>query len=296
MKHIQEQKHLGTDVQIQIISDRTDTPTTIDELFSYCSAFEQEFSRFLETSELSKLNKSKHAQVSQRFIHLLDIALTLKAETDWFFSPFVNLAYLWYSGTFENGVFTPEIDSVIEENIEIVGDSITLWKNTQLDFWWIGKGYLVDLLKNILLEKWFTDFCINAGWDLCVMWKNERGEDWIIWVENPFTQTNMGTFVGTNISVNTSWNYRRKWENAGRKYHHILNPLTGKNVNEFSSVTLIHTNCAYGDALTKGVWHTSFDELWGYFQKHHLEWMVIRNDGKVFASPGMMQTYHFERG
>lgn len=295
MKHIQEQKHLWTDIQVQIISGRSDTPQVIDEVFAYCRDFEREFSRFLETSSLSQLNKTKLAQVSPRFLDLLHIALKLKKETNWFFSPFVNVALLGYSGTFENGVFTPEIDAKLEEKIEIDGDVVRLWEYTQLDFWWIGKGYLVDLLKQLLLEKGFTDFCINAGGDLCVMGKNDENRDWAIGVENPFTFKNMGTFIGSGISVNTSGSYRRNWENAGKKYHHILNPMTGKNTNEFSSVTLIHTDCAYGDALTKWVWHTPFDDLWAYFQKHHLEWMVIRSDGKVFASPWMMHTYHFER-
>jgi thiamine biosynthesis lipoprotein ApbE len=79
----------------------------MDEIFVYCADFEAEFSRFLPSSPLSELNRTKSLSVSDRFIDLLSLSLSLYQETDGKFSPFVDIASLGYSGDYDSGVFEP---------------------------------------------------------------------------------------------------------------------------------------------------------------------------------------------
>lgn len=77
----------------------------MDYMFVYCADFEAEFSRFLPSSPLSELNRTKSLTVSHRFIDLLSLSLTLMDETGGRFSPFVDIASLGYSADYDTGVF-----------------------------------------------------------------------------------------------------------------------------------------------------------------------------------------------
>jgi hypothetical protein len=58
---------MGTDIDITVFWD-TDCSQDIEGIFDLFKALEIEFSRFLEESSLSFLNKKKSAEVSNTFI------------------------------------------------------------------------------------------------------------------------------------------------------------------------------------------------------------------------------------
>lgn len=294
MKYIETEKHLWTDIEIQIISSEEGTQEVLKEVFLYCEAFENEFSRFQEESTLSRLNAHKSLEVSDRFIRLLRSALFYKAATNGYFSPFIDISTLWYSQSFDSGVFTPSKKRHVDEAVSIRWNIVTLGTQSTLDFWGIWKWFLVEEIKQLLFKKWYFDFCINAGWDISVSWQNSIWGLWNIAIENPFNGESLWVFACSGVSINTSGNYKRKWSIGDKKYHHIVDPYTWKNVNDFISVTIIAQDCTYGDAFTKWIWHLPFDTLARYFREHDLDGVVVTKTGKIFASPGMVEKYQFE--
>lgn len=290
-----DEKHLWTEIEVQILSEDTNTEKIIENIFQYCEDFEAEFSRFRWESSLSVLNKEKTLTISDRFLELFELAIKYMNETDGYFSPFTNVSALWYSQSFETWVFIPSC-TLEWKNIcdyEIEGNMVTLWENTSLDFWWIGKWFLVDEIASQLEILGYTRFCVNAGWDLVVRGKNQSNFPWGIWVENPLTWHDYAVFYCENCAINTSGGSRRKWKLENQEIHHLVNPQTGKNTNNYLSVTIIAESSAKADALTKVLWHTPKEQLETFFETYHVDGFVIDLENTFTLSRNMKWAYFF---
>lgn len=296
MYFLKTEKHLWTDVEIQIVSDYLWCERIIKDLFLYCEDFEAEFSRFRPESALSQLNKEKKLIVSERFLRLFQLSIQLYKETNGLFSPFVDVSSLGYSHSFDQWIFeiiaengTKEASYTLEWNI------LTLSEHTTLDFWWIGKGLLVDDLSKKLEEKGIENFCINAGGDLRVKGINNEGYPWGIGVEDPIDGNNCAVFFCQNCAVNTSGGYRRRWKIDDKSYHHIVDPRSGTNANEYASVTIIADSSAKADALTKVFWHIRKEEILETFAKYWVEWILIDKERNFFLSKNMEEKHFFRK-
>lgn len=294
MLYHRTEKHLWTQIEIQIISDLTDTDILIRDLFWYCADFEAEFSRFLSSSALSKINNKKSLIVSDRFINLLKLSQSLYEETGGKFSPFIDISSLGYSKNFDTGIFKKSASASSHKwDVLIQGNMVTLWNNTTLDFWGIGKWYLVEILSGILRDKWYKNYCINAGWDLFVSWKNSEEQNWIVGIENPVWSDNYASVSLSDRCVTTSGSYRRQWCIDSKEYHHIIDPSSCTNLNNYLSITLIWVSVARVDALTKAIWNTPPWDLENAFLRYNIDGVVIAIDGTVFVSPGCISYYNF---
>jgi len=95
MKYQKNQFLMWTDINITIISDNNSIQD-ISDSFAIFYSLEKEFSRFLESSDLSILNKSKELEVSNRFINILKLTKQIYLDTNKYFNPLINLNNIWY--------------------------------------------------------------------------------------------------------------------------------------------------------------------------------------------------------
>ena len=112
----------------------------------------------------------------------------------------------------------------------------------------IVKGYAVDRAIEILRANNIKNGIINAGGDLyCLGTKN--GELWSIGVQHP-RQVGMilETLSLSNMAVATSGDYQRYFLYEGERYHHILDPQTGKPARKAQSATIIAPTAEAADA------------------------------------------------
>lgn len=96
--------------------------------------------------------------------------------------------------------------------------SITMHKPALLDFGAAGKGYLVDLLADMLKSHDITSFVINAGGDIFIY---NSPEPLQVGLENPHSMNQViGIAEMQNGSICGSAGNRRAWAN----FTHILDP------------------------------------------------------------------------
>jgi len=154
---------MWTNITISVISD-TNPLEDIHNSFGLIYSLEKEFSRFSNLSDLSLLNKEKELELSNRFIKIFNIVKTIYKETDGYFNPLMNLKNIWYAEDFRKWIFDKkeELQDIDIEKISVNQNKIKLWKNQNIDLWWIVKWYAVDLVSEYLKEKWYIDFIINA--------------------------------------------------------------------------------------------------------------------------------------
>lgn len=129
-----------------------------------------------------------------------------------------------------------------------------------LDFSGIAKGYAVDLVAEHLASLGLASFLVEIGGELRGQGMKPDGSPWWVALESvPGAASAEENFVVAlhGLSVATSGDYRRFFEQDGRRYGHTLDPRTGWPVaNNVASVTVLHPTCMRADA-----WATALSVL-----------------------------------
>lgn len=292
-----EKKKLWTTFEIIIINDDEEKVNkNIYQIWNMVDIFENKFSRFKNDSLISILNEKKELEFDSEFFDIYQKSKNLFELTNWFFNPLVNLNTIWYSKSFEKSDFLilNTEQNLNFNNILIDSWKIILQKNQNIDFWWIAKWYLVDKISKQLIENWFTDFLVNWWWDIFISWLNEEWNKWGISIESPYeNESILGWVRLTNISISTSWSYRRKWNIRWERFHHILNPHTLKNDNELLGITIISQHCYYSDSLATAIFCMWIDEWKKIMIKNNIDWILFWKYKKIYITPNFNDKYMF---
>lgn len=287
-------KALWTHISIVLIAeDENKSDQTVNKLYENIVFFENEFSRFKESSSLSLLNKNKELEVSWEFIWLLLACSEIYKLTKWQFNPLVDIRTYGYTSDYEKQHF--EILDVKEnlqfEKIKIYWNSVVLENNMHLDFWAIWKWFLADKLRSILLNDWYSDFILNIWWDIVVNWLNQNSEKWSIWIMSPFDGNNLGSIRLSDMSVSTSGSYLRKWKIENKMYSHIKNPLWVEN-SQLLSVTIVDRFGYRTDGIATGVFNMWTQEWINFCNKNNIDCLMILNDWKLLYTNGFDEKYN----
>jgi len=118
-----------------------------------------------------------------------------------------------------------------------------------LDLGGIAKGYAVDRAADRLAAV--TGAClVNVGGDLAVRGSRPGRPGWIIGIQDPREPSRL--FLELQLpgdrAVATSGDYQRFFEVDGERYHHILDPRTGRPARGLRSATVVAPSCELADA------------------------------------------------
>jgi thiamine biosynthesis lipoprotein len=155
-----------------------------------------------------------------------------------------------------------------EETLDYSFPFVTLKKSTLLDFGAAGKGYLIDIVADILIKEDISSFCIDAGGDIvCKGAKKLR-----VGLENPQnTKEVIGVLTLENQSICGSAGNRRKWG----KYHHIFNPKTQKPVEDILATWVVSKTALEADAIATCLFFVSPLELNSQFV---FDYFILKSD------------------
>lgn len=242
------------------------TPIEIENLLL---SFDRELSGYIDTSELTKLNKSDSLytlQSNKFFTNCYELSQEVYQITDGAFDPSVfPLVKAWGFFKDENAVPTKnEIDSILrfigfEKNKLHSFDGLAFTKKDpryQIDFNAIAQGQSADVIASFLKERGHENLFIEVGGELVVQGLNSDGIPWIIGIDLPSDEnTGSGTRNLENYlsmdqgGLATSGNYRKFYTKNNKRYSHTLNPKTGYPVeHHLLSATVIGPNAALADA------------------------------------------------
>lgn len=205
------------------------------EIIQIIREFEQNISRFIPDNYLSYLNsraKDKPILLDKSFVELLNQSLKLTRKADYYVHPFLgdNMTEIGYTSSFQENYKPIFVEAKFaknefsEEPIERLTDKWLIKKRDfSFDFGGFGKGYIVDKVKKMLIQKGIKRALVNAGGDLIVIGSYEVG------IEHPILMgKDMMKFFIKDCALATSGKNYRKWEKEQSAYHHILNGRTGE--------------------------------------------------------------------
>ena len=125
---------------------------------------------------------------------------------------------------------------------------------TRIHLGGIGKGYAVDRAAAILRERGLSDFLIQSGGDLYVAGLND-GAPWKLGIADPRGSggQSFATLELSNGTFSTSGDYERFFIKDGVRYHHLIDPDSGRPAAGTRSVTIVTDSAMLADVLSTGV-------------------------------------------
>jgi len=224
-------------------------------------------STYKEDSELSLFNRASAGtwvSVSTLTAEVAAISLAVSGQTGGRFDPTVApLVDLWGFGPGGTPSVVPSeeaitraLDQVGYHHLEVRRQPPALRKGRpglRLDFSAVAKGYGADLAAERLGALGVKNFLVEVGGEIRVAGHSPRGGGWHIGVELPDAARGVAlrTLVLEGaVALATSGDYRNFFEMDGRRYAHIIDPISGgASFSGPASVTVVAQQAARADAL-----------------------------------------------
>ncbi len=152
------------------------------------------------------------------------------------------------------------------------------------------KGYAVDQAIQVLRGDDIRNGIINAGGDLfCLGEKN--GHSWKVGVRHPRQAGSIPIVLTlSNLAAATSGDYQRYYIFEGERYHHILDPQTGKPARKAQSATVVAETTAEADAWATALFISGPDEGIRLINRmKDVYGMIVDSSGSLHYSRGMQR-------
>jgi thiamine biosynthesis lipoprotein len=158
----------------------------------------------------------------------------------------------------------------------------------RIDLGGIGKGYAVDNSIVLLRKRGITRAIVTAGGDSRVL-GDRGGRPWMVGIRDPRRKDGMVAVIPlVNSAISTSGDYERYFEADGVRYHHILNPKTGRSATGVRSVSVIGPDATTTDGLTKPVFILGPEKGLKLIESiPGVDAVIIDADGRMFYSSGL---------
>ena len=265
---------MDTVMELQVWGDNREE--AVEKLKLLIADIEDEWSVHEERSIVSKLNRGEDLS-DPLFYRVQDFSVRTK---DAFDPKLYSLSKLWGFATKEYYVPTDE------EIAAAMADS-------QWDLGGVIKGYTGQKAVELLEELGVERALLNLGGNVQTYGSKPDDEPWSIGIQDPNGGDPVAVVqVNGTISVVTSGDYQRYFEEDGIRYHHIIDPATGKPANSgLRSVTVICTDGTTADALSTALFVMGMEEgsdLWR--ESDDFEAVFLTEDGKIYATEGVTIT------
>jgi FAD:protein FMN transferase len=195
---------MGMPITIEVIDPGAE-PADVEEVFSYFSYIDEKFSTYKKNSEISKINDGllKPEDFSEDMKTVFALSANTKTATGGYFD-----------------IQCPD---------------------GKIDPSGLVKGWAILNAANLLTNKGYKDFYVEAGGDIEAKGKNTEGGKWSVGIKNPFNQEEIVKVVYlSGGGMATSGSYIRG--------NHIYNPHKPSSpISDIVSLTVVGPNAYEAD-------------------------------------------------
>lgn len=300
---IRSAKVMGTRVTVSIWTDNEEAAARgAAAVFAEFKRVDQLMTSWLDDSDVSKINAAagKDAvRVGDEVLAVIERAQKMSRLSGGAFDITVG-AYrgLWKFDQDRDGTI-PDPDDV-RTRLPLVGykklqmnkkaATVKLKKaGMRITLGGIAKGYAVDRSVALLHERGFVDFILQAGGDLYV--SGQRGDrKWRVGIRDPRGSAD-STFAIAAVqdrTFSTSGDYERSVIKDGVRYHHILDPRTGRPATRSRSVTVMAKDAFTADAWSTALFVMGVQRGMKLVEKNKdIEAVFVDSKNKVHTSSGL---------
>lgn len=272
----------------------------IKEIQDLTDRYPEEGSNSLGQSEVCIINNMagvSPVEISDDVLNLVELSQQYNKKTRGAFDITVGpLVDLWGFGT---KPVIPE-DDQIQEKLELLGmDKVVIDKKAKtvflkrkgmsIDLGGIAKGYAAEEALKVLKHQGITRAIINAGGNVVVLGKKNSNEPWKLGIQDPRDSSSLiGVLALEDQAAVTSGDYQRYFETKGVRYHHILNPASGKPARGLISATIICDSSTLADILSTAVFILGPEQGINLINGlDGVEAVFVNQDKEITVTPGL---------
>lgn len=294
-----EQTIMGTSIQVELWSDNKKSgQKVISQVMAEMHRIDRLMSPFKAESEISKINNfagSQPVKIGQELLNLIDKSLAISKKTKGAFDITFASAGFMYDFRKKRHPSKASLKQVLPSinyrHIQLNRSKQTIFfknKNVKIDLGGIAKGYAVDLGIAILKKNDIQHGIVTAGGDSRIL-GDRKGRPWFVGIRDPRNRQGLVAKLPVrNEAISTSGDYERFFEEDGVRYHHILNPKSGKSVQTTRSVTVIGPDATTTDALSTSLFVLGPKKAIKLANKlTEIEAVVIDGNGRMHYSSGL---------
>jgi FAD:protein FMN transferase len=143
-------------------------------------------------------------------------------------------------------------------------------EEAQLDLGSIAKGYGVDRAVSALRDNGVDKALVVVGGDLYALGTGPGNDPWRIGIQSPTDRRKMAGFLDvTDKAVATSGTYQQFFDHAGKRYHHLMDPLTARpRTTSMQSLTIIADSVMHADVAATALYGLAPSEIDGALAAH----------------------------
>jgi len=219
-------------------------------------------SMFNKNSTISALNSNSTRDVDSLFMFMYKKAKVVNKETNGAFD--ITVAPLVDAWGFGVDTGSMPLKSKIDSIMEFVGMDKIFIKDGKLikadprikiDASSIAKGLGVDLVANYLENEGIENYIVEIGGEIRAKGINASKKIWRVGLDKPIEDKTLSDrqlqmILNLNVgALATSGNYRNYIKSGGKRYGHIINPITGESQQrDILSSTVYAKDCMTADA------------------------------------------------
>src|ERR1700732_4893532 len=293
---------MGTRITVELWADDKDKgERAIDAVLVEMRHIDESMSTYKPTSEVSLVN-AKAADgpmhVSKELFDLLVKAKEYSVITDGAFD--ITYASVGYMYNFTKHIRPDEaqiakaLPAVDYRHVVLDAKNQTeqfSQKCVGIDLGGIAKGYSVDCGIDVLKARGFTRAYVSAGGDSRII-GDRFGKPWMVGIRDP--RKGEGEVIASiplvDAAISTSGDYERFFDEGGVRYHHIIDPHTGRSASKVRSATVIGPYATRTDGLSKTAFVLGPEKAMEIYNRiDDIDAIIVKLDGTVIYSKGMQR-------
>ncbi len=297
--HRQEATIMGTTIVVELWDEDSTRGRALTEIVLWeMHRIDALMSSYKPDSELSGINSNAAitpAPVSDELLSLITRALEYSEQTGGAFD--ITYASAGQHYDYRKGEHPDDnqldelLPSINYKHVRINRENSSvafLHPDVHIDLGGIAKGYAVDRSIEMLQQAGVTNAMVSAGGDTRVIGKR-WGRPWNIGIRDPRNEGHIVSLIPLEDSaISTSGDYERFFEEDGVRYHHILNPGTGKSTHGVHSTSIIGKTATNTDALSTSVFVLGVSKGLALINSlPDTEAVIIDDQGKLHYSIGL---------
>ncbi|MDP4133670.1 MAG: FAD:protein FMN transferase [Bacillota bacterium] len=179
------------------------------------------------------------------------------------------------------------------ESLAFKDNSVYLPKGFMLDFGAAAKGYGADKVREKLKSFDIKSGVVSLGGTILVIGKKSFNKPFDVAIQSPVGDGYAGYIGASDTIISTSGGYERYFTEGGKKYHHIIDPSTGKPSDSgLLSVTVVTDSGLLSDALSTALFVMGEDDALSYWRKsNNFEAVLVTGDKKIIVTEGLSKSF-----
>jgi thiamine biosynthesis lipoprotein len=290
---------MGTRVAVELWAENpAEGEGAIEAVLAEMRRVDALMSHYKPESQLSGVNRDAArapVRVDPELAELIERALRLSDLTGGAFDiTYASVGYLYdYRAHVRPG--PRELESGLEAvnwryvTVDAVASTVRFAREgVRIDLGGIAKGYAVDRAIGILQSRGIVHASVTAGGDSRIT-GDRFGRPWMIGIRHPDDAGRVIVRMPiVDEAVSTSGDYERFFDEDGERYHHIIDPKTGRSAGEVRSVTVIGPDATTTDGLSTSVFVLGPERGLALVERiADVDAVIVRRDGKVLYSSGL---------